>query len=725
MTERTVKPGNGTEKGRAMLEAMKGTFFRNLFFSFFLLMNILLLAFSAALFGQWEAARRERNYQENHSQVNLTARVIDEKFSAVELAPSQIASSEWLKYVSARSEILYSRVDYQKKKEICQTIGNQNDSLGIAKTTAVLLPSRNLAVDKVSFWENERYFKSIGMDAEIMESIAGQLENRYGSLVLFTNQRLQEDNHSFAVLRQLEYAQNTEKILFVYVDGKRFSSFLKNAGNNLYSLEISYEGTPVYEWKGQGAPEDNLYHEQVKSTLHNWSYSITLQNKEYYDFNKGTGFLLFCGVLGIMILEFAVAWQLASFSVKPVRSLMEKLGIRKTKKISMLEAIEQSYRDLNTEKEWMESLGNQYYQIAEAGYLSSLLFGTFEKDTVLEYARKFRLPFRQEMYCQALLFQYLGESDKLFMDAMLKLQIECYKEGVTAVFCREENVLLLEAADGGREAVQQQEERVRILLDEMFPDLEVEMHSGKIYKGFEGIAKSFREGREKQLTVQSQGQMTYYYPLELELKMINSMKLGNFELAEEILKVIKEENEARQLLASELTRVLSLVFEVFWRFVEDMRLELPDLKYEFIQEINEEKKTEGWDFLFLSLHRIQEKYEEYGTGRTLGKELVAYVDAHYESSELSQQDIADSFHISRPMVSKIFKETAKMNFIDYLHKKRVEHAKYCFEQGETDVILVAQKVGYENEVTFKRAFVKNEGVTPREYVKLWKEKNGR
>lgn len=124
-------------------------------------MNILLLAFSAALFGQWEAARRERNYQENHSQVNLTARVIDEKFSAVELASSQIASSEWLKYVSARSEILYSRVDYQKKKEICQTIGNQNDSLGIAKTTAVLLPSRNLAVDKVSFWENERYFKQL------------------------------------------------------------------------------------------------------------------------------------------------------------------------------------------------------------------------------------------------------------------------------------------------------------------------------------------------------------------------------------------------------------------------------------------------------------------------------------------------------------------------------------------------------------------------------------
>ena len=78
-------------------------------------------------------------------------------------------------------------------------------------------------------------------------------------------------------------------------------------------------------------------------------------------------------------------------------------------------------------------------------------------------------------------------------------------------FCREENVLLLEAADGGREAVQQQEERVRILLDEMFPDLEVEMHSGKIHKGFDGIAKSFREGREKQLMVQSLSLIHIWY----------------------------------------------------------------------------------------------------------------------------------------------------------------------------------------------------------------------
>lgn len=150
-----------------MLEAMKGTFFRNLFFAFFLLMNVLLLTFSAALFGQWEAAQQDRERQESHNQAELVMRMIDEKFSAVDLAASQTASSYWLRYVSARSDILYSRVDYSKREEICQTIGNYNDSLRIAKSTAVILPYRNLAIDRVSFWESERYFRSVGLPENV------------------------------------------------------------------------------------------------------------------------------------------------------------------------------------------------------------------------------------------------------------------------------------------------------------------------------------------------------------------------------------------------------------------------------------------------------------------------------------------------------------------------------------------------------------------------------
>lgn len=697
-----------------MLEAMRGSFFRNLFLTFFLLMNILLISFSAALLGQWNKAQREQKMQEMDSQIELAVRVIDEKFSAADLMASQIASSRWLKYVSAKSDILYSRVDYEKKQEICQTIGNQNDSLRIAKSMAVLLPLRNLAVDKVSFWESERYFKSIGLSDKVMAEILAQIENHYGSLILYTNDEMQKDNGSFAIIRQLEYGQDSEKLLFVYVDGKRYDSFLKNNLMEVASFGIDFEGSQVFGWKTSTEGMGKGYRQQIPSNLYNWSYRITLNDNEKLDWK--IGIFAMAGFLAFLFLELAVAWQLANFSVRPVRALMEKIGIRKPEG-SMLDAIEKSWMELSEQKEWMETQGNQFYQIAEAGYLSGLLWGNLEKGAAKEYARKFRFPYDDDMSAQVLLFQYLGSQIGDFEKAMLRLQILCTKDGVSAVFCQKENVLLLTAKEEG--AISRQEERIRVVLDEMYPDLELEMHSGKVHKGFEGVSKSYNEIKEWQEIAMTGEQMPYYYPLDLEIRMINSMRLGNFEETEEILSQIRKENEIRGVAEKEQERVRELIWEIFRRFVvnEEMRGALPEQWM-----MNGYQAAEHWESLFEALWQVWAGFDKDGGKGRIGKEIVAYVDGHFADSELSQQGIADIFKISRPMVSKLFKESAKMNFIDYLHKKRTEQAICCFEEGESDVIAVAQKVGYENEVTFKRAFVKNEGITPREYVKRKKKR---
>lgn len=697
-----------------MLEAMRSSFFRNMFLTFFLLMNILLGGFSVVLLGQWSRTQREQKVQEMNSQMELAVRVIDEKFSAADLMASQIASSRWLKYVSAKSDILYSRVDYEKKQEICQTIGNQNDSLRIAKSMAVLLPLRDLAVDKVSFWESERYFKSIGLSDKVMGEILSKTEDHYGSLMLYTDEEMQKDNGSFAVIRQLEYGLSSEKLLFVYIDGKQYNSFLKNNLLEVSSFEIIYEGSRIFSWGVPAKDPEQVYRKQIASNLYNWSYTITLNDSGYRKMDWKIGVLVMVVLSALLLLELIIAWELANFSVRPVRALMKKLGIRKTKE-TMLDAIEKSYLELNEQKEWMETQGNQYYQIAEAGYLSGLLFGNLEKEAAMEYAKKFHFPFDEEMHAQALLFRYLGSQVRDFEKAMLKLQILCTRDGVSAVFCQEEGVLLLTAKE--ESSVLRQEEKIRVMLDEMFPDLELEMCSGKVYQGFAGVSESYKEITERQAMAIAGEQMPYYYPLDLEISMIHSMKFGNFAETEKILMQIQDENKCRGVTEKEQERVRELIWEIFRRFMvnEEMGALPADWK------VNEYQASKQWESLFEVLGQMRACYEEDGENDKLGKAIVAYVDDHFHSSELSQQDIADIFNISRPMVSKLFKERAKMNFIDYLHKKRTEQAICCFQMGECDVIAVAQKVGYENEVTFKRAFVKYAGITPREYVKRIKK----
>ena len=134
-------------------------------------------------------------------------------------------------------------------------------------------------------------------------------------------------------------------------------------------------------------------------------------------------------------------------------------------------------------------------------------------------------------------------------------------------------------------------------------------------------------------------------------------------------------------------------------------------------------KNDPWQFLKGCLNIMESVYYSAKQSETLGEKILEYVQENYTNSGISQQIIADYFKITRPAVSKIFKETMGLNFIEYLHRKRIAYAKMLIEKGNYDVISVAQKSGYENEVTFKRAFVKYEGDTPRKYIKRIRQRS--
>ena len=89
---------------------------------------------------------------------------------------------------------------------------------------------------------------------------------------------------------------------------------------------------------------------------------------------------------------------------------------------------------------------------------------------------------------------------------------------------------------------------------------------------------------------------------------------------------------------------------------------------------------------------------------------------HFRDANLSQKQIADVFQMTSPGVSKLFKSAAGTNFIDYLHALRTRAAKEMFDSGETDIHLVSQSCGYDNDVTFRRAFFRAYALTPHQYT---------
>ncbi len=701
-----------------MISRAKNSMVRKIFIAYFLATAFLMTTVFAFFCTQSFSGKEAERVQQYQYKNNLLTQVIDEKFSYVERVATQIRTSNWVKYAGSDARILYERLDSFQKKDICKMIGNSNDLFGVAKSTAVIFPKKNLVIDKLSFWESESYFKSIGLYPEMLGELEELLKNQYTTQILFTNENIYADNHSFIIAKRLRF-QDKAEILFIYVDGKQFDKFISNRFPEMEEFEILYEEMPLYTYMNSNEESRDIFYEQVEpSNLYNWSYHCTWRMGE----SIASLFWLYFGVgcLALLVPELLIAYLLTLLSQRTVFRLAEKMGLKKQYEEHGMDAIESAFLKLSNEKNWMEWQANQYYAIAHEGFILGLLRGTLQVEMMETYSEKFNLQFNNEMDYQVLAINDIDNQEgKDYTNALLELQIQCYhKKMPIVVYQREQIHLIILSTLSGMEDLYRQEEQIKVFLDEIFTDMELELVCGTPCHGLAGISRSYQSVKKKLTMMDSTTQILYYYPLDAELALVNDMRIGNFEAAEKILREIHMENSKRGLSFIENLHVIQMLFEVLCRFAEEIQLDKNKLHYDISDFLNARDEQAMWNQLLEIFHRLEILYRENRNIKELGKEIMDYVDAHFRCSELSQQEIADVFHVSRPTVSKVFKETARMNFVDYLHKRRVEQAKVLFEQGNLSVIEIAKQVGYENEVTFKRAFQKNESMTPREYVKM-------
>ena len=705
-----------------MLNYFKNRFFRDTFLIYISIMTILILLLYLTFIYQKEKEGKERVLQEAQASAELMTQIIDDKFSTIELVATNIGASSWSPYLASQSEILNSRVDYFKEKEILKELGVFNDILRITKSTAVLFPKRNLAVDRKAICECERYFKSIDLDSGLLDTVKSKLEGKYGAQVLFSCANGESNSGDFCILKQIDYDQSSRMVLFILVDAKQFVKYVETNLVDAEEFAICYDDEVIFSYHKKES--QNQYDITLPSTLYQWEYHFKVNTSYYQNTFANMGYIVL-GCFFLVLASVFISYLLARLTYRPIGALLERFGVNVQERFHGLEGLENIFMDLQNQKEGMEELANQYYMIGQNSFFTSLLKGTYEEEKIGEYVQKFHTGFSDEMIYQVVAFGNVlpdGEKHRAMMDISLKLQMDCYYQGITAVVSYMEGYLLLIMGYvGSEQKLIMQSERIGDLVKEKLSEQDTEFHVGETYKGFKGIHRSYKEIKVKfAKNRMEEKQLAYFYPFDVEMKLIKCLQMANFQEAAQVLDQIREENAARKLMPEVECKVIGLIYETFCRYALELN-QIWDEKALGYLEMREAQDMEGlWHFLEERLREIISAYNNSHRFMTIGSSLVEYVEEHYMSSGLSQQDIADHFGVSRPTVSKLFKETVNMNFIDYLHMMRVEAAKHLIDEGNYDMMEVARQCGYENEVTFRRAFVKHVGVTPQKYIKSQK-----
>ncbi|MBP1962349.1 response regulator [Paenibacillus aceris] len=97
-------------------------------------------------------------------------------------------------------------------------------------------------------------------------------------------------------------------------------------------------------------------------------------------------------------------------------------------------------------------------------------------------------------------------------------------------------------------------------------------------------------------------------------------------------------------------------------------------------------------------------------------EIAEYLEKHYHE-DVTLQDIAGRFYLSREYISRKFKQEFEVNLSDYLGQIRMSKAKVLLRNPHLRISQVAEMVGYQDEKYFSKVFKKLEGITPNEYRK--------
>ena len=108
------------------------------------------------------------------------------------------------------------------------------------------------------------------------------------------------------------------------------------------------------------------------------------------------------------------------------------------------------------------------------------------------------------------------------------------------------------------------------------------------------------------------------------------------------------------------------------------------------------------------------KIEEIGSAQTCKDarmiEIMNYIQANY--IDITLDDLAEKFYLSKPYISKYIKEKSGMTFGELVKKIRMKKARALLKSSNMTVENIALTVGYQNVEHFNRLFKKAYNMTP-------------
>ncbi|WP_127586722.1 AraC family transcriptional regulator [Paenibacillus koleovorans] len=463
-------------------------------------------------------------------------------------------------------------------------------------------------------------------------------------------------------------------------------------------------------------------------------------------------------ILGIttllILLGLIMSVVLSRRNSKPLLSIIravERLGIGSSNKSMGLRQLEGSVMALVSNNEELRSRIDQQLPILQYAFFSKLFSNEIFTDSELEaYISRLKLPIHKGHYVALLI--YLNGDTGHITELELK-QLQAVKLIMNDMINQMDNLVYIHDSDLNKVIavfngpadpddwqptgawMQYLENSIGEIAKELRKQTRNKLLAagGIPVRSLSEIGLSLSAARQaltyldpKQVIVWYQDikiRLFFYYPLELETRIINLVYSGVYKGIATVLDELYDANFSEKQLSEHAYK--QLIFDMLGtvnKLIHNSKINEEKVKSVMTIIIDIQVSptvSEAWE-KFHEMYRILSAYflsSQLGRHDELISKAKNFLLLNYSDPQLNIQSVAEFIGISTEYFSQLFKEKTGEYYSDYLETCRINHAVSLLERGDR-VEEVAAKVGYNSATAFRRAFKRHTGVNPTSFRKI-------
>ena len=208
------------------------------------------------------------------------------------------------------------------------------------------------------------------------------------------------------------------------------------------------------------------------------------------------------------------------------------------------------------------------------------------------------------------------------------------------------------------------------------------------------------------------------YPFEKIEKLSNYLLSGNLNEGKKIIEETIRENAEQNIHHHQFSHIAKTMFYYMLRHVDnstDACEDLLRLELNFLEKVDHAHDYRDIEQALIEIAKYIVKNNHLESANKLNPAFITqYIELHFMEN-LSLDQIAGVVETTPKYFSNYFKKTFGVNYVDYLNKVRLGHAKKLLRETHISIAEICDKVGYLNPSTFTTTFKKYFGISPSEY----------